>query len=191
MPTRRQVNPLVTKPESVKKVAKKAQPVKKTVAKKAASQPKQTQQSRQIPKTKLPANVGRVGNVGSVNDLRVSPQGKPWFKFTLAHTPYNPETREQGETVWYSCICFGNLAEHAVSTIETGMRVVVAGRPDINEYTDNQGENRIDRQILCDGVGPDLTFATASVKRSFNNGKVSEPKFFEDDESEEYEEEPF
>ena len=44
-------------------------------------------------------------------------------------------------------------------------RAIVVGRPEIDEWTDKDGNKREDRRILANAVGPDLRWATARVTR--------------------------
>jgi single-stranded DNA-binding protein len=182
-------------PRKTNSTVKKATVAKKAPAKKAAPvyQDVPKEQDKQTPnrQTTRPVNpmgaIGRSGNVGSIEELSMSQNGKPWIRFSIAYTPYNAQSKTQGEVVWYRCIAFGNLAENIAESFVVGMRVVVSGRPDVNKWTDENGETHEQKQILCEGAGPDLTFATASVtkvyRRTTSQGEFPVP--------EGYDEEPF
>src|SRR5215831_10077687 len=130
-------------PRKANTTIKKAAPRKTTAVKKSTTQvptiPNDTPTHRPNRQSNIGA-VGRTGNVGSIEELQYSPQARAWIRFSLGYSPWNPQTREKGETVWYRCIAFGSLAENIAQTVNVGMRVVVSGRPDINEWTDEQGE---------------------------------------------------
>lgn len=138
------------------KTTQTVQPVKKAIPAKSNNQ--NTQRN-------ISGILGRVGNVGSIEELAYSGSGVPWISFQLAYTPYDFESKSQGETVWYRCTAFRSLAENVAACVSVGMRVVVSGRGSIQEWTDNEGNARETKQIVCDGVGPDLTFATAMVAK--------------------------
>ena len=167
---------------TTKKTTKTAAPVKKAAP--VYQDVPKNQDSKPAQKTRFAANVGRVGNVGSVEELQYSAKGSAWLRFSMGYQPYNAETKEKGETVWYRCVCFGFLAENCANTLNVGMRVVVSGRPELNEWTDEEGQKHQQKQIICDGVGPDLAFAVAEVSK-VSRRVVTQGEMFEE------EEEPF
>lgn len=177
MPTRRTTN-ATTMP--AKKTT--AQTTKKATAK--AASPTNTMTNTKAPVTQ---SVGRVGNVGSMQELAYSNSGRAWLRFSLAVHPYDVEAKKASEEpVWYDCICFGYLAQHVDSCIKSGDRVVVCGRPQINEWTDDEGTIHKQKQIVCDGVGADLLFSTVAITKAFQSSSNSQNVIdFED------EEEPF
>jgi single-strand DNA-binding protein len=150
-------------------------PAKSNVRKAAApasrqSAPTASTTNRNRTQSNRAANIGRVGNIGSDPELRYSPNGTAVCSVSLAYSPYNFETKEQGETVWYRCIGFNQMAEQMANNLSTGMRVIVTGRPQLNEWEDDEGNQHSIKEILVDGIGPDIRFASVSVEQNDRRG---------------------
>lgn len=169
-----------SKAPAKKVVAKKAAPAKKVVAKKAAPAKKAASTNRPIGKD----FIGRVGNLGGDPELRFTGNGMSVCTVSLAYTPYNPETKSQGETIWYRLIGFETMANQMAELLTSGMRVTVVGRPQINEWLDENGETRQTKEILVDGIGPDIRFAHVNVVRNERRGprEGTQPGMYDDEE---------
>lgn len=147
---------VVKKATPVKKVAAKKVPAKRVpAAKKVAAKVEQPTEPNRSNRQTSDQIIGRVGNLGGEPEMRFTPSGTAVCSVSLAYTPYNFETKEQGETVWYRCIGFGPLAENMVANLETGMRVCAVGRPQLNKWEGDDGETHVNKEILLDGIGPD------------------------------------
>ena len=110
--------------------------------------------------------MGRVGNVVADPELRFSPAGKPYVRFGIAVNPYVPKGEPKPEATFYEVTGFDSLAENIAATLSKGDRVVVVGRPEIQEWTSKDGQAMTTKKIIADGVGPDLRFATAKVAKT-------------------------
>jgi single-strand DNA-binding protein len=104
-----------------------------------------------------------VGNLTADPELRTTPSGIFVCNARLAFTPYYPETKKQGETVFYNLTIWRQLGEHAAMTLHKGDRVIVAGTGSIREWTGNDGEIHKDKEINVTAIGPDLRYATATI----------------------------
>lgn len=155
---------MVTKAAATTKKAPAKKVAAKKVAAKKAAPAQQEPKSNRVNSPKI-SSIGRFGNLGGDPELRFSANGTAVCTVSLAYTPYNFETKEQGETIWYRCIGFNALAEQMSANLETGMRVVVTGRPQLNEWDDDEGEHHVTKEILLDAIGPDLRFANVTVQR--------------------------
>lgn len=105
---------------------------------------------------------GRVGTLGGDPELAFGASGTAYTKFSLAWSPYPNPTNE---TFWYTVTCFGTLAENVAQSLTKGSRVVVVGRGHLERWESKDGKTGVSREVLADGVGPDLRFATADVHR--------------------------
>jgi single-strand DNA-binding protein len=96
---------------------------------------------------------GRLGNdpelktVGADNLQLVS--------FSLAHTPRSKKNGEwvDGETNWYRVVRFGAGAEAIAHTVKKGDEVIVIGALKMNNYTDKNGETKMQLEITASELG--------------------------------------
>jgi single-strand DNA-binding protein len=133
----------------------------------------------------LPAEIVRVGNLTRDPDRGFGKErGTPFARFGLAVNRPKVPGDWAGEmlTTFYEVAVFGSLAENVCETLEKGARVVVAGRPEIETWTDNDGQPRETRKIIANAVGPDLRWATAVIKRAGSSRSTATPVSYVDDE---------
>lgn len=108
----------------------------------------------------------KIGNVTRAPELRYSDKdGKhvAFAKFGLAHTPY--VNGANGETQFYDVTCFGSLAENVAECVQKGHRVVVSGLGKVETFTGQDGIEKSKKVIVADGVGPDLRFVVADLRK--------------------------
>ncbi len=111
-----------------------------------------------------------VGNLTADPELRFTPSGVAVAKFTVAFTPRaldkaSGEWRD-GEPTFVDCTAWRQLAENAAESLTRGARVVVVGRLRTERWDDKETGARRSRMVLdAEAVGPDLTYATATVRR--------------------------
>ena len=114
-----------------------------------------------------------VGNTATDIDLKFSQAGKGWATFTVISNEGKDEKATKCVT---RCKAFGELAENLAESLGKGMRVIVAGREQTEEWESN-GEKRSANVLIVDAIGPDLRFATAKVQRTTKvtsgSGKVT------------------
>lgn len=116
-----------------------------------------------------------VGNLVADPEPRASQSGKSWVTFRVASTPRVRDRQSgdwsDGESLWLGCRAFGKLADHIVQSLTKGTRVIMQGRLTQNSYTDNQGQGRTGLNFEVEYIGPELTFATASVVKAPQQGQ--------------------
>lgn len=109
----------------------------------------------------------KVGNLTRDLELRFADNGTAYAHARLAvEDPVVPgDWSGERVTTFYDLTIFGEMAEHAAQSTEKGMRVVVIGRAELEEYTDTEGARQTAKKILVDAIGPDLRWATAEVTK--------------------------
>lgn len=130
-----------------------------TTSAKAASDPTTAKPRKDL--------VTKVGNIGSVEEdgtikLRITQSGKSVCNFDIAVTTGRGEEKR---TEWYKITCWDSLADNVVACLTKGHRVIVWGVPDIEEFTDAQGNARKKKTINAWSVGVDLNFQQASIQK--------------------------
>lgn len=81
------------------------------------------------------------GHLGRDPEVRYTPAGKAVCNFSVA---YNPGKKEDNKpTVWFNCICFGDLAEKLAKELSKGAGVVIKKcSPQIRKWQDRDGKDR-------------------------------------------------
>lgn len=123
------------------------------------------------------------GNLASDPELRFTPAGAAVANFSVADTPrlFNKQTNkwEDGETTWWRCTAWREIAENVAESLTKGLEVIVVGTLKTRSYSDkNTGEKKYVTEVEVEHVGPSLRFATAQVtrvRRGSNNGGNSAP----------------
>lgn len=120
-----------------------------------------------------------IGNVGQDPDLRFTPSGAAVVTLSVAVTPRRLD-RESGKWVdgaatWYRCNAWRGLAENIAETVTKGMRVIVTGEIAARDWSNDKGEKGTSWEVLISGIGPELTWATAQVKRASRTGDQVPP----------------
>lgn len=107
-----------------------------------------------------------VGNACADAELRFTASGVAVASFTVAQTPRTKRGDEwvDGATTFYRCSAWRQLAESCAETITRGMRLVVHGRLSTREY-EKDGQTRTSVELDVEAAGPDLRYATASVRK--------------------------
>jgi len=90
------------------------------------------------------------GNVGSF-ELRHTQGGEPILNFSVA-VRRSFKRENQPDTDWFNCTLFGKRAEGVSKYFSKGMRVGVVGRGEWREWTDKQGGNRKDLQVIAESI---------------------------------------
>jgi single-strand DNA-binding protein len=128
----------------------------------------QTKTNRADKENEEPEPIGRVGNLTRDPECQISTTGTPYTRFGLAvNRPVTPgDWSGPKDTVFYGVTCFGSLAKNVAETMKKGSRAIVVGRGALETWTTDSGEKRTTKRILADGVGTDLRFATATIKRT-------------------------
>jgi single-strand DNA-binding protein len=121
-----------------------------------------------------------VGNIGDDPELRFTPSGAAVVSFSVAVTPRrkDPNTNEwkDGEATWYRVNAWRGLAENIAETIKRGMRVIVVGNLASRAWENkDKGTSGVAWEVTAEAVGPDLTWATASVSKAARRGSDVPP----------------
>ena len=115
-------------------------------------------------------DVTRVGNLVADPELRFTPSGDAVANFDLAVTPYNFDTKQTEETVYYTVSVWRDMAEHVVESLHKGDRVIVVGKPSLRQWEGRDGEMHTNKEITAYNIGPDLRFAEATVRKTTARG---------------------
>ena len=80
------------------------------------------------------------------------PSGQAVANFSLATTESwkNAQGERQSKTEWHQISIFGKLAETAEKWLRKGQSLMVEGRINYREYTDQQGVKKTATTIRCD-----------------------------------------
>ena len=109
-----------------------------------------------------------VGNLTRDPELSFTPSGTALAKLSVAHNHrwFNKTANDWEEKVsFFDCVIWGALGENVAESLTKGLRVIVTGRLDLQQWENKDGEKRSKVEIVVDTIGPDLTFATAEVSR--------------------------
>ena len=91
------------------------------------------------------------GNVGKVNELRITKSGKAMLTFSVASTE-----KKDGPTTWVEVVCFDEQAETCSQTLQKGQRVVVSGRMGLETYQKKDGTQGFSLRLMANEVGVSL-----------------------------------
>lgn len=86
-----------------------------------------------------------VGNVGSDPEISTSTNGIKSAKYSIAVTKKN---KDEKKTTWFRIIQFRYSAEFAENYIKKGMKILIVGEIEIDEYTDKNGIKQKSIQII-------------------------------------------
>lgn len=91
------------------------------------------------------------GNVGKVNELRITKSGKAMLTFSVASTE-----KKDGPTTWVEVVTFDEQAEECSQTLQKGRRVVVSGRMGLETYEKKDGTQGFSLRLMANEVGVSL-----------------------------------
>lgn len=119
------------------------------------------------------ATVTLTGRLGTRPSCSVTQSGIPYARFRLAHTPRLRRGDEwvDGETIWCTVRCYGQLAR-GVSPLHSGDPVVVVGQWRYEEWSDAEGVHHSNHVLLADAVGPDLRLCSVQVMGPIRDERV-------------------
>lgn len=90
--------------------------------------------------------------------------------FNVGVTPRSFNKREgayqDGNTMWYSVRCYGNLARNVSLSINKGCPVLVRGRLVNRLFTGKSGEERSSAVIMADSIGVELNSGTVHFAKT-------------------------
>lgn len=93
-----------------------------------------------------------IGNLGRDPELKVTPSGQALARFSVATTETwkNPQGEKQSKTEWHNIVVWGKQAEIAEKFLRKGKQVLIEGRIQYREYTDQAGVKKTACEIRCD-----------------------------------------
>lgn len=109
-----------------------------------------------------------IGNLVDDPELRFTPSGVALATVRLAVSRrYQDRNNEwQEETLFIRGTLWRDAAENAAESLTKGMRVIVSGRLELNQWETQDGDKRSEIRVQIDEIGPSLRWATAQVTRS-------------------------
>ncbi len=103
----------------------------------------------------------------------------PVASLRLACTPrkFNPRTQtwSDGETQWYTVVCWRALGENVADSLRRGDPVVVHGRLELRKYVNGNGVEVEALEIDAAAVGHDLARGTSRFTRTPKQEAPAEP----------------
>ena len=122
----------------------------------------------------MSAPVTLVGNLVEDPELRFTPQGAAVASFRLAvdERRQNPQTKEWEDAgaSFYRVTGWRSMAENVAESLRRGTRVIVVGDLVMRSFERQDGTKGLSPEVTARSVGPDLSFATASVTRTPRSG---------------------
>ena len=117
-----------------------------------------------------------VGNLTADPELKFTQSGAAVASFTIADTPriYDKTSGEfkDGETTFWRCTAWRDIAENLAESLSRGTRVVAYGETKTRSFESNSGEKRSVTEVTVEEIGPSLRYATAKpVKTNRGGGK--------------------
>jgi len=93
-----------------------------------------------------------IGNLGRDPELKMTPNGQALARFSLATTETwkNPQGEKQSKTEWHNVVVWGKQAEIAEKYLRKGKQIMIEGRIQYREYTDQAGVKKTACDIRCD-----------------------------------------
>lgn len=91
-------------------------------------------------------SVNLIGNIGHNLELRHTQNGKSVLNLSLAVENYN------GEAEWFRIVIWNQQAENTVKYCSKGSTIGISGRLATNEYTDKNGNQRTNVEVVAQTV---------------------------------------
>lgn len=104
------------------------------------------------------------GNLGSDIEARQSGAGTAFASFSIA---VNRKVKDEVQTTWIRCVAFGDLATN-LDGLGKGARLMVEGRLSESTYTDKDGNERKNIELLLDDAGISQRFAQRNAVKNFD-----------------------
>ncbi len=93
-----------------------------------------------------------IGNLGRDPELKMTPSGQALARFSVATTETwkGQDGSKQSKTEWHNIVVWGKQAEIAEKFLRKGKQVMIEGRIQYREYTDQAGVKKTACDIRCD-----------------------------------------
>ena len=92
------------------------------------------------------------GRMGGDPEFRQTQGGNPVSNFSIACDRDYKNQDGTKQTDWFQCVCFGKTAEFISRYGKKGRSVIVNGRLQVREWTDNNGGKRTVTEILVNNA---------------------------------------
>ncbi len=110
-----------------------------------------------------------IGNIVDDPELRFTPSGAAVANLRLAVNERRKNATtgewEDGDTSFYKVTVWRQAAENVTESLSKGLRVIVHGDLKLRQFERQDGTKGLSAEVDARNIGPDLTFATATVKR--------------------------
>ena len=114
-------------------------------------------------------------------ELRQTPNGIPVASFTLAvDRGFTPKDGGEKQTDFIDVVAWRNTAEFVSKYFVKGQMAAVAGRLQIRDWTDKDGNKRRSAEVVADNIhfteskrSREASFGPVEPKEDFNNGYSS------------------
>lgn len=109
-----------------------------------------------------------IGNLTRDPDLTYATTGDAKVQIQIAHTPRTRKGDQyvDGETTFIWATAWRDLAEHIGESLRKGDRVIATGRLETERWMPKDGgDQREVVKLRIEGIGPDLRFASATVRK--------------------------
>lgn len=116
-------------------------------------------------------SISFTGNLTRDPELTFTNSGVARCVFGVASSRrYTKRDGSQGEnTVFWDVICWRELAEHVVASLEKGARVTIEGEVTQRSWETDDGQKRSKMEVTATEVAASLRFATAAITRVQRN----------------------
>ncbi len=107
-----------------------------------------------------------VGNLGQDPELRLTPQGTPVARLSVAETTRRKTSNGawQNTTQWWDVEVWGGQAENVAENLQKGHRVIVWGDLKIDTY-ERDGQRRRSYRIRAEEIGVSLFRQAVTIAR--------------------------
>ncbi|MCK9556681.1 MAG: single-stranded DNA-binding protein [Candidatus Cloacimonetes bacterium] len=94
------------------------------------------------------------GRIANDLELKFTPKGTPVIRITLASDRSYKDDSDQWQTVtsWIDCVAWNKTAEMIANTAHKGSAIIVEGRIDTRNWTDQNNQNRKSTEVNVEAV---------------------------------------
>ncbi len=95
-----------------------------------------------------------VGTAGKDPELKMTTAGQPLARFSLATSEKwkDAQGNKKEKTEWHNIVIWGKLAEVAEKYVKKGMKLMLEGKIEYQEYTDSNGVKKHSTSIRCENM---------------------------------------
>ena len=95
-----------------------------------------------------------IGNLGNVQGVRTTENGKKWARFSMATNEIyrNSKGEKVVETQWHNLVAWGKLADIVAKYLGKGREVAIEGKLVNRSYNDKDGNKRHVTEVLVSEV---------------------------------------